>query len=730
MTWHPDTEPLILSKNYEPVLQFYEQLAQREADTATHGWYLGLAYLLNGQEETAQTIWLFYLAQGSDAAVENWQNELLIVLWAEANRQAQAGCPETALLIRHHIRNIDPQSLDNLLNLVILSIAQEQFVPENLESWQVTTQLQNASINSLESSLVYQSLTQVLEFPSQLSLDFATACRKHVADVETFFNLVLVVAHKIAYQTRKLYYAIALANLCYQINPSHPETLKRLSRYHMELGDYLQAVEFARKNCSLNQSPIENTLAHGRLLSALMSAGSWQDIPQVAEQQVKLLTQALQDKTLVFSTHQIWEVLIGCNLLFYLKDSYRDNRRVLNQVAQKLQWSADSQKAKAFEFPLSQRKDKNRRLKIGYIGHTFRAHSVGWLCRWLFQYHNRESFEVGIYFVNQNQVNHNLDNPIFQSWFQPNIDFARCLGVEPDAIAQQIQNDQIDILVDLDSITLDVTCHVMALKPAPIQVSWLGFDATGLPAVDYFIADPYVLPANAQDYYTEKIWRLPHTYLGVDGFEVGIPTLHREQLEIPADSVIYLSSQSGMKRHPDTVRLQMQILKAVPNSYFLIKGKSDQNSIQQFFNRIAEEEGVDPQRLRFLPRDENEFIHRANLRIADIILDTYPYNGATTTLETLWMGIPLVTRVGEQFAARNSYTFMMNVGVKEGIAWSDQEYVEWGYRFGTDQQLRQKVAWKLKKSRQTSPLWDAKNFTRELENAYRTMWADYLCPQL
>jgi predicted O-linked N-acetylglucosamine transferase (SPINDLY family) len=114
------------------------------------------------------------------------------------------------------------------------------------------------------------------------------------------------------------------------------------------------------------------------------------------------------------------------------------------------------------------------------------------------------------------------------------------------------------------------------------------------------------------------------------------------------------------------------------------------------------------------------------LGIADVVLDTYPYNGATTTLETLWMGIPLVTRVGEQFAARNSYTMMMNIGITEGIAWTDEEYVEWGIRFGKDEALRRQVAWKLRQSRKTSPLWNAQQFVRDMEQAYEQMWQGYI----
>jgi predicted O-linked N-acetylglucosamine transferase (SPINDLY family) len=95
-------------------------------------------------------------------------------------------------------------------------------------------------------------------------------------------------------------------------------------------------------------------------------------------------------------------------------------------------------------------------------------------------------------------------------------------------------------------------------------------------------------------------------------------------------------------------------------------------------------------------------------------------------METLWMGIPMVTRVGQQFSARNSYTMMINAGITEGIAWTDEEYVDWGIKLGTDENLRQQISWKLRKNRQMAPLWNGKQFTREMENAYEQMWQKYI----
>ena len=339
----------------------------------------------------------------------------------------------------------------------------------------------------------------------------------------------------------------------------------------------------------------------------------------------------------------------------------------------------------------------------------------------MFQYLDRDLFEIYGYFPEYKQ-----GTDFLETWYVGQMDKVYREGVDywgdHFLVAEQINRDEIDILVDLESLTSGLCLSILALKPAPLQISWLGWDSSGLPAIDYYIADPYVLPDNAQEYYSEKIWRLPQTYIATDGFDYSIASLRRCDLDIPSDAIIYFSTQISYKRHPDTVRSQIQIIKQVPNSYFLIKGLADENSIQNFFYEIAESEGVERHRLKFLPLTSTEASHRANLAIADVVLDTYPYNGATTTMETLWMGVPLVTQVGEQFVSRNSYTMMMNAGITEGIAWNVQEYIEWGIKFGTDESLRREVAWKIHQCRKTSPLWNGRQFAREMENAYKQMW--------
>ncbi len=411
----------------------------------------------------------------------------------------------------------------------------------------------------------------------------------------------------------------------------------------------------------------------------------------------------------------------------YIRDSPEKNLKIRSQLSQICQLNLETacqEQTNKYSQRLNKKNNvssQTKPLKIGYLSHCFRRHSVGWIARWLFKYHNRDKYEIYLYMTGAEHRNDHL-----QQWYTNQATKTHIYSIVSTEVAEDIYADEIDILIDLDSMTLINSCSIMAMKAAPIQATWLGWDASAIPTIDYYIADPYVLPENAQDYYPHKIWRLPQTYVAVDGFEVNIPSLKRQDLGIPSDAVVYFTAQRGYKCNPDTARLQMKILKEVPNSYFLFKKFGESDVLSELLIDIAESEGISSDRLIPIEEVALEEIHRANLGIADIVLDTYPYNGATTTLETLWMCIPMVTRVGQQFAARNSYTMMINAGITEGIAWSDEEYVEWGIRLGKDEKLRQEISWKLRKSKQTAPLWNAKQFTREMENAYEQMWQRYV----
>jgi len=724
-----------LQGDYFGAANLYEKAIEAEPETKSLYWDLGLMLLLQGQEAEAQTTWLLGMAEGEEEEVDRWTIELLEVLEGEAQRQGNLAQYSVAWAIRQHIHEINPHDINNLLHLIGLSILLKTYTGEELTSLGLIELLQLQPPTEVNFDLLMQVLHSVLEYaPFQSSsLELVSASIPHISQPSVFLPIILVASLKISNSSSQI--AAELLEIGRRLE-SQLDLSQRLAILHLlatfyqNYHRYDQGIELAKLCLSLSEKLIEIIYANYKILRGLMGAvGYWDEVCALIERHKTQLQSLIAQHPVSLGQSEVLDLLTTAYFFPYFEDRAQQNRELQNQIAQLCQANievyAKTPVARYRQGHLLRSKTPTpkTRLKIGYLSHCFGRHSVGWLARWLFNYHDRDRFEINAYFVGYRKKA--MEDPL-EDWYMHNVDKAYKGTFSTWEMADEIYNDEVDLLIDLDSITLDLSCEILALKPAPVQVTWLGWDASGIPAIDYFIADPYVLPESAEEYYSEKIWRLPQTYIAVDGFEVEIPTLRRENLEIPADAIIYLSSQVGYKRHPETTRWQMKILAQVPNSYFLLKGGSGDDSHKNFFIQLAEAEGVKRDRLRFIPGDLTEGIHRANFSIADVVLDTYPYNGATTTLETLWVGIPLVTLVGEQFAARNSYTMMMNVGVTEGIAWSAEEYIEWGVRFGKDEALRKDVAWKLRQSRQTSPLWNGKQFAREMENAYEQMWQKYL----
>jgi predicted O-linked N-acetylglucosamine transferase (SPINDLY family) len=731
--WQQQAYQCLIKGNYTQAASYYEQAILAEPDVKSHYWYLGLVLLLQGQEVEAQTTWLLGMMEGEPEQVEAWTAQLSLVLQEEATRQEALEEDSVAWAIRQQIREICPTDINNSLHLIQLAIKLETYTGEKLTDFGVLEILRGEPRVALNSELLMSVLQSVLDYapihPSTLEL--AEACLAFIHE-ETqalrFVNILTPAAVDISFSKKQPRIAINLAELCLRLDAKNPEMLGHLAGFYQYANEYEKGIETAKLRYSLAESLADKVTSNHALLRALMAAsGHWEEACSVLQQQKCLLKELIESKPISLDPVTVSRLFTSSYFLPYFQDAPKESRQIQNQVAQLCQANIEIYAKELVDRyrqghrERKQLKTRDKPLKIGYVSHCFRNHSVGWLARWLLQHHDRDRFQINGYFVVCEPV---LYEHLHEWYINQFSQVFKSKKIEETA--EKIYQDEIDILIDLDSLTLDFSCQVMALKPAPIQATWLGWDASGVPTIDYFIADSNVLPDSAQEYYTEKIWRLPHTYIALDGFEVGVPTLRREDLQIESNAVVYFSGQTGYKRHPDTIRVQMQIIKEVSNSYFLIKGGAEEKSLKSLFIQIAQEVGVDSDRLRFLPLVASEAIHRANLGIADVVLDTYPYNGATTTLETLWMGIPLVTRVGEQFAARNSYTMMMNAGITEGIAWTDEEYVEWGIRFGEDEALRQQVAWKLRQSRQTSRLWNAKQFTRDMENAYKQMWVKYL----
>ncbi len=714
---------LLITQDFSQSIAFCQALLATGDDRSVV-WLYGLATLLDGDEEEAQAIWMMAMLDGDESSTAIWTTDLSRVLDNHADAQETAGYSDQAALIRQHLHAIDPRHCPNVLRLCQLEILQqrlslERFAELNLIEL-LNTPEQQASFQT-ESDRLCALLAQYLDvaFADEITAEFVKAVRPYLA-VDDFIQIVgPAAATKIGHLRHFANLAIALLDLCLDLEPQNIYILTRMAEMTLLGTFYKNTVKCAQTILDSDPDPEVQAIGSYYLFKAYLNIGSNQmDIAKTAHihrQNLQNLVAAKQPlsysaaKSLFLSTH----------LYSYWEDNPTVYRVLQNQILELCQQAFQDfwQESWAAIAP----HPPHAKLRIGYLCSCFYNHSVGWLARSLIKHHDPAEFDIYIYAINTPDRAHHVRD--FYAHATPN--YRNHTG-DSDSVFELVRQDEIDILVDLDSVTRDTSCTLMALKPAPIQVTWLGWDAIGMSAIDYYIADPYVLPDHAQDYYTEKLWRLPQSYIGLDGFEVGVPTLRRSDLGIPEDAVVFLNPQRGFKLHPETTKLQLQIVKQTPNSYFLVKGNQGQNAVQTLFESLTVEVGLPLDRLRFLPYAPSEEVHRANLMVADVVLDTFPFNGATTTLETLWMERPLVTLVGQQFAARNSYTMMMNAGITEGISWTPEEYVAWGIRLGTEPELRQQIAGKLRQAKQSAPLWNGKAFAQQMEAAYTAMYQKYL----
>jgi FkbM family methyltransferase len=725
-------QDLLVAQNFTQAIATCQELGLDAADPSIQ-WLHGLAVLLNGEEEDAQAIWMMAMLDGDEPTVAAWTNDLVQVLQKNADLQEAQHYFDQAWLIRHHIRGINPAHIDNLLRLLKLEILQQRLSLESFAELPIIELLNSAERSenfSINANLLLETLTQYLDvaFADEITARFAQAIRPYVAP-EDFVRVVVPAASiKIGHLRHFANLAIALLDLCLELEPESTYILIQLAEMSLLGSFYETTATLAQRILEADPDPENQAIGSYYQFKAHLNLGSNQTaIHKTAEAYRQNLENLVKAKAPI-SYASARSLFVATHLFNYWDDNPAVYRVLQNKIlalceqACRDYWQENSPTYRNYHSIKSEQPLQVKpKIRIGYICSCFYKHSVGWLARSLMQHHDMHKFEIYIYAINTPDKPHPVRD--FYANITPNY---RCHTGDSGSVFNLVSQDAIDILVDLDSITRDTTCTVMSLKPAPIQVTWLGWDAIGISSVDYYIADPYVLPETAQDYYTEKIWRLPQSYISVDGFEIGVPTLRRSDLGIADDAIVFLNPQRGFKLHPETTKLQLEIVKQTPNSYFLVKGDVGQNGVQNLFEALAKEVGLDTDRLRFLPYAPSEEVHRANLMIADVVLDTFPFNGATTTMETLWMERPLVTLVGQQFAARNSYTMMMNAGITEGISWTPEEYVAWGIRLGTEPELRQQVAWKLRQSKQSAPLWNGKAFAQQMEAAYTQMYQIHL----
>ncbi len=295
------------------------------------------------------------------------------------------------------------------------------------------------------------------------------------------------------------------------------------------------------------------------------------------------------------------------------------------------------------------------------------------------------------------------------------------VGLSDEDVAAQIRQDGIDILIDLSGHTAHNRLAVFAWKPAPVQVSWLGYFATtGVAAIDYLIADPWTLPPGEEQHFTEKIWRLPETRLCFTP-----PRASPDVSALPAlanQHITFGCFNNLSKMNDAVVALWARVLNAVPGSRLFLKARQlmDAATRQEVEQRFRGH-GIGAERLvmeHYVPRDN---YLRAYHRI-DIALDPFPYPGGTTSAEALWMGVPVLTLEGERFLSRQGVGLLMNAGLQDWVAVDMDDYVARAVSHASDLQRLSVLRARLRGQVQASPIFNAPRFAMHFEVALRGMW--------
>ena len=363
-------------------------------------------------------------------------------------------------------------------------------------------------------------------------------------------------------------------------------------------------------------------------------------------------------------------------------------------------------------------KEPERKLRIGYVSADFKAHPVGFYLEGVFENHDKNNFEIYCYAnqMHSDKITQKIAKAA-DKWF--------VISEMPDEhVIKLIENDKIDILIDMGGFSANNRLSVFARKPAPVQMTWIGyFDTTGMKAMDYIVSDKFLIPEGQEKYYVEKPLRLPNCYVTMrpPQFDITVG-------ELPAKTngyITFASFNNSRKLNKAVVELWAEILNKVPNSKLLLKSKAfvDENLRGKFLEFFVSRD-IAKERLTF---SGHTFIEQmfAEYDNVDIALDTFPFTGNTTSSHALWMGVPVITLAGDNYVARMSSTILNAVGHPEFVAKDKKQYVEKAVSLANNVELLAKIRKSLRQDFETSKLSDAKTFTKELEAEFRKAWKEW-----
>jgi protein O-GlcNAc transferase len=359
---------------------------------------------------------------------------------------------------------------------------------------------------------------------------------------------------------------------------------------------------------------------------------------------------------------------------------------------------------------------RNSKIRIAYVSCGFHQHPTAYLAAELIEIHDRSRFEIiGISLGPDDQSE-------IRARLARGFDQFHDVRMKSDReVAALLHDWQVDIAIDCSGYIENARPGIFAARPAPIQVNYLAYPGTlGAGFYDYVLADATVLPFDQQPFYTEKIVHLPDSYQVNDSKRpIAARTPTREEAGLPAEGFVFCCFNNSNKITPPVFDVWMRLLDRVAGSVLWLLRDSIPSEAN--LRREASARGIDPARLVFADRVPLED-HLARYRLADLFLDTLPYNAHTTASDALWVGLPVLTCYGQSFAGRVAASLLRAVGMPDVVTHDLDEYERLGLRVASEPALRQELRERLRQNRSSQPLFDTGRYRQHIEDAYLTMW--------
>jgi predicted O-linked N-acetylglucosamine transferase (SPINDLY family) len=362
---------------------------------------------------------------------------------------------------------------------------------------------------------------------------------------------------------------------------------------------------------------------------------------------------------------------------------------------------------------------QHQKIRLGYFSPDFREHAVSYLTAELFEIHDQSKFELYAFSFSANNKEDAMHQRI-QRAFNYFIDVSKMSDQEVVLLARQ---HEIDIAIDLAGHTKNSRTNIFAYRAASIQISYIGYlGTTGAPYIDYLIADETIIPEELKQFYSEKILYLQTYQCNDTKKQISSKPFTKEELGLPQEGFIFCSFNNNYKFNASMFDSWMRILTAVKNSVLWLF--ADNPFAEANLKKEAILRGVDSNRLIFaknLPRDK----YLARLKMADLFLDTYPYNAGTTASDALWVGLPLISFLGKSFASRMCGSILKSANLSELVAESQKDYEKLAIQLASNHEKLDLIKQKMRNIKET-PLFDIRTFTKNIEGEYLKIYQNQI----